>query len=285
MRLPAHLLSAFMEVCRAQGFTAAAKNLGLTQSALSQRISSLEDLLQATVLLREKSGARPTALGEELLRHCEIVQGIEDEFLGRQNLEREGASGSISLGAYSSVLRSVAMPLLARAGLDQRISLNLFAREMRELPDCLRSGQADFIMLNHELTRSGTVCEYLGQEENVLIVPAGTKDAPDVYLDHDVEDSTTRDFFSLQERPKRPKEIRRSYMDEIYSIIDAVGLGLGKAIVPRHLIKDNPKVREVKGLRPLINPVFLVYYQRPYYTQAQKQLLATILEEAEELLQ
>ena len=80
--------------------------------------------------------------------------------------------------------------------------------------------------------------ELIGIEENVHIVPSKRVTTELPFLDHDVRDSTTFDYFSSNHRS--PK-FKRSFLDDIGSIIKGVEVGLGQAIVSKHLIKNNKK--------------------------------------------
>ncbi|MEE9596841.1 MAG: LysR family transcriptional regulator, partial [Acidiferrobacterales bacterium] len=53
-------LRAFAGVIEAGRFTVASKSLGVTQSGLSQSISSLEDTLGVPLVSRERNGVVPT---------------------------------------------------------------------------------------------------------------------------------------------------------------------------------------------------------------------------------
>ncbi len=74
-------LSALSAVIRTGSFEGAAAELGLTQSAVSQRIRTLEDRVGAT-LLRRTRPPEPTEPGQRLLRHVEEV-GVLEQALSR----------------------------------------------------------------------------------------------------------------------------------------------------------------------------------------------------------
>jgi len=61
-------LAAFAAVARARSFTRAAAELGLSPSALSHAMRSLEERLGVRLLARTTRSVAPTAAGERLLR-------------------------------------------------------------------------------------------------------------------------------------------------------------------------------------------------------------------------
>ncbi|HPB66391.1 MAG TPA: LysR family transcriptional regulator, partial [Spirochaetales bacterium] len=62
------LLEAFAAVLDLGGFERAADGLGLTQSAVSQRVKALEDEMGRMLVVRD-TPPRPTPAGERILRH------------------------------------------------------------------------------------------------------------------------------------------------------------------------------------------------------------------------
>lgn len=89
------------------------------------------------------------------------------------------------------------------------------------------------------------------------------------YLDHDSEDTTTTDFLLKNSLITKKSIIIRSYYDEVYSIIRAVELGLGRTVVPKHLIKNNNQIKILSQYKAQKVPIYLIYYQQQYYSQLQ----------------
>ena len=58
----------FLEIVKTGSFVSAARNLNITQTAVSARIRSLEQQLDRTVFIRNKAGARLTPAGDQFLR-------------------------------------------------------------------------------------------------------------------------------------------------------------------------------------------------------------------------
>lgn len=64
---PLAAVRAFEAAARAESFTAAAAELGMTQAAVSYQVKSLEERLRAPLFVREKGRARLTPLGQRLI--------------------------------------------------------------------------------------------------------------------------------------------------------------------------------------------------------------------------
>jgi DNA-binding transcriptional LysR family regulator len=64
MSLPSLFLDAFVEVCRTRHFSNAAKNLFITQSALTQRIQKLEEEIHTKFFVRNRSQVSLIEAGE-----------------------------------------------------------------------------------------------------------------------------------------------------------------------------------------------------------------------------
>jgi len=67
------LLKTFLEVSRTRHFGQAAKNLFLTQSAVSARIHLLEETIGAPLFTRARNDIQLTPTGQRLLRHAESI--------------------------------------------------------------------------------------------------------------------------------------------------------------------------------------------------------------------
>jgi DNA-binding transcriptional LysR family regulator len=79
-------------------------------------------------------------------------------------------------------------------------------------------------------------------------------------------------------------EYRRNYLDETYAIIDGVALGLGRALVSRHLIARDGRIRVVTGYRSMFVPVLLHYHRQPFYTALQRTAIQELKERCPALL-
>jgi DNA-binding transcriptional LysR family regulator len=145
----------------------------------------------------------------------------------------------------------------------------------------LRSGKADFVVVDHEIIRPEVVSHYLADEINVLAVPKKGV-CPDRFLDHDSSDECTDKFRRLQS-PELP-DAPRHYVDDIYGILDGIEMGLGKGVIGVHLLKSNSHVSVVKNLRPLRVPLWLHHLKGAWETPLQQAVVSALKANAPLLL-
>lgn len=267
-------LLAFYQCALTKNMTEAAQVLGVTQSALSQRISALESDLEATLFIREAKTLSLTPTGLELLNYCNSYKALEDEFLLKVKGSHE-LTGPIRIGAYSSVLRSLILPKLA-GFLRQhpKVNADFKSYETDELYDVLRSAKADLIVTDTHLDKKGVIEVVIGNEEYVVIESTKFACSQNIYIDHDVADKTTEEFFAKQTHA--PKAYQRIYLGDVYGVIEGVEQGLGRAVMSKHLIEGNKKVKVVTTFKKVQRPIILCYYDRPFYPELFKKILSLL---------
>lgn len=274
MQISNDRLNALMAVAQFGNFSRASRALGVTQSALSQRVQKLEEELELTLIIRDQSRCRLTESGERLLRHCQQVQELENEVLQELQGANEEVRGSLRIAGYSSVMRSLIIPSLKQmVEKNPNLNVTVFSREISDILAILRRGEADYVLLNQELQIDGIVGHKLGVEENVHIVPVRGP-YPDRFLDHDPEDPTTFLFLKLQ--GMCTNGIQRSYFDDVYGIIDAVRNGLGQAIVSKHLVLKEQKIAVKRHRKRMQDPIYLYHPKAAFYSRKHALLLEAL---------
>jgi len=283
MSITSLYLDAFVACARQRNFTRAATLLNITQSALSQRIASLESELGTALLIRDRTGVRPTPAGETLLRYGIAREALESETLRAIKPAKRGAElgGTIRIAAFSSVLRSVILPSLEKLVADHaRIKLQVMSRELSEIPALLRSGAVDYVIVTDPIVLEGIASVPIGVERNVLIERRNYS-GPDIFLDHDENDPTTIAWCKLARRSTR---IERRFLDDVYGLIDGVRLGWGRAVVPEHLIVGDSEIQVTETKTVLQVPVHLQFFEQPYYTKLHDVLFNAITSGARRIL-
>lgn len=107
-------LAAFVAVARERSFTRAAAKLGVSQSALSQTVKSLEARLGMRLLTRNTRSVSPTEAGERLLRTLSPrFEEIEQE-LSAIGALRDRPVGAIRITAGEHPALAILQPALKR---------------------------------------------------------------------------------------------------------------------------------------------------------------------------
>nr|WP_119612198.1 LysR family transcriptional regulator [Streptomyces acidiscabies] len=116
-----HLLRTFVAVARLASFSEAARELGYTQSAVSQHIAALEQDLGAPLLTRRP--VTPTPAGDRLLEHAKPL-------LLRLDAARADVARIAAAPAYGLTLAASPAALGARLEAERRVTADI-AHELR----------------------------------------------------------------------------------------------------------------------------------------------------------
>ncbi|MBM7116438.1 LysR family transcriptional regulator [Archangium primigenium] len=111
---PLHGLHAFAVVARHRGFSAAARELGVSPSALSQSVRQLEERLGVVLLSRTTRSVAPTEVGARLLERSGVP--LERALEGLRTVVHEAGelTGTVRLSVPEFVTEHVLAPLVAR---------------------------------------------------------------------------------------------------------------------------------------------------------------------------
>ena len=111
-------LMVFAEVVKQASFTGAAKQLGISKSAVSQQIKSLEADMDIRILNRTTRGVSTTALGEKLLSRCQVLKDQVDlVFKDIANAE-ENPKGRFAITLPHALECNVVMPAIEQLCLE-----------------------------------------------------------------------------------------------------------------------------------------------------------------------
>lgn len=92
-------LQVFLEVARTGSFSAAARNLGLTQPAVSFQIQSLEKEFGNVLVDRSAGRCRLTEAGQVMLRYAQRILKAEEELSREMEGKRTEPSGTLHMAA------------------------------------------------------------------------------------------------------------------------------------------------------------------------------------------
>jgi LysR family glycine cleavage system transcriptional activator len=247
INLPYSTLRAFEAVVRHRGFSAAAHELGVTQSAISQHVKSLEEWLGQDLLIRRARQSRPTLEGEQLAgaiseglgRISEVCTQLRDKRRGERTIVISCLPGFAFNWLFPRLLRfDLAYPDLS-ISIATDTGGQPFSGAYADIG--IRYGQGDFRGLTAELLmdeRLFPVCspallpklqtiENLA-EQTVLIdenLPQGSA-------------SPTWDFWARDQNITLPAAKRTRRLGQSNMVIQAAIEGLGVAMGREPLVID-----------------------------------------------
>lgn len=135
------LLSALAEIIEVQSFDLAAKNLFISQSAISQRIKLLEENVGQPILIRSQP-IELTAIGAQLLAHYRKVKELENELLPELLPKNPTKPIKISLAVNADSIATWFIKAVAGVLSHHLIELNLIIEPADRTLEKLRSGEA-----------------------------------------------------------------------------------------------------------------------------------------------
>jgi DNA-binding transcriptional LysR family regulator len=156
------------EVAARGSFTAAARALGYTQSAVSRQVALAEQAVGAPLFERLPRGVRPTARGAILARHAgAVLDRVEAAELELNTLE-DALAGRLVLGAFPTALAVLVPRALALVGA-QHAGLTVALREGGTIAQ-LRRVRAGRVAVAVIATGGGLEYELDDLETDVLLL-------------------------------------------------------------------------------------------------------------------
>lgn len=254
---PTSLLASFEAAARTQSFTLAARELSLTQSAVSRQIRALEELLGAPLFRREKQKVSLTLAGKAYAR--EIRDALNRISNATLSFRAHPVGASLQIAVVPLFGSRWLTPRLARFITQHpEISVNLTTRtepfdfRLDTVDAAIHFGlpewpgaRLDFLMEEQLVPAcSPAFREQLGGDN-----PAGLLGVPLLHL-VSRPDAWERWFAGAG---VDPGEVRGMLFDQFTPIIEAARAGLGVALLPKALTTREFERGE------LVQPVDAIY--------------------------
>jgi DNA-binding transcriptional LysR family regulator len=182
-----NLARTFLEIVACHSFVQAAERLHVTQTAVSARVRTLEDLLGRQLFVRNKAGASLTPAGEQFVRHAmTLVQAWER---ARQQMAvPPGRRALVTVGCEISLWQPLLLDwLLWMRGHAPDLALRTEVGLAEDLLERVAHGTLDIVIAYAPRQRQGLRIELLIEEKLVLVDTAPSRKAPQsadyVYVD------------------------------------------------------------------------------------------------------
>ena len=149
MDIDLNLYYIFYIVASKGSITKAAKELFISQPAVTQAIKNLEDKIGATLFVRAKKGVVLTEEAKVLYNYIETginyIKNGENKFKELKNID----SGTLRIGASTTITHYVLLPLLDKyQELYPNVNISIVNNLTRDLVKSLREGSLDLLVLN-----------------------------------------------------------------------------------------------------------------------------------------
>ena len=238
LSLDSRALEVFLAVCDAGTMTGAARQLGITQGAVSQQIGRLEAQVALPLLAREGRELRLLPAGLHLRHHARrVVENLRDAERSMQRFK--GFSfPRLSIGMMETLAKTLAgtvVDALQDAVETIQVKGSVTYRHREEL----MSGNIDMVITAHAFEGAQFEIHPLVTEPVVLIAPPGHIDRMDVDLDRLsgvlplVRFATPRSLGKMAEAYLAQKLIvidRSIVVDQMALLVDSVRQGRGWAL-------------------------------------------------------
>jgi Transcriptional regulator len=139
----------FNEAAATLSFSKAAKNLFISQSAVSQAIHTLEKELNTQLFIRQSKGVILTKEGQLLQIHISQALSLITNAENQIGHLHELTKGELNIGAGDTLSENFIMPYLVRFNqLYPQVTIKMVNRTSLEIIDLLKTGQIEIGFIN-----------------------------------------------------------------------------------------------------------------------------------------
>lgn len=147
MILQSDVLKAFIAIVKSGTVHSAAENLGLTQTAVTQRLKSLESTLNLTLFIRSRRGMELTDDGRALFQYCKATEELEGRFMSQVTGTESQEINLTIIGPTSSISTRVTENVKGLYERHPKLRLHLQARDDINGISAIRKGMADLAIV------------------------------------------------------------------------------------------------------------------------------------------
>lgn len=251
----------FLRAADRENFTQAAKELSVSQPALSRAVAGLEKELGRPLFERNGRSLRLTDAGRSFRREAAKIVGLADD--ARAALVDDGQTGAVRVAVIPTLAPHLLPRLLkafveARPQAEARVCETVTAECVRRL----RAGESDLALLTSPVPDPALHVEQLYVEELVAALPAGHRLATAASLT--IEDLQSEPFVLLGEAHCLSDEVlsfcRRSAVQpvvlertsQLATVKALVAAGHGVSLIPADATDRDSRLvyRRLSGDRP-----------------------------------
>jgi len=249
----------FKTVADMGSFHKAADVLGLTPSAISHSIASMENELGVSVLTRSRAGVVLTSYGEHILPYINAVLN-SDESLQQAVAEFKGLKqGTVKVACFSSVCTNWMPSIIHSFGEKYpAIKIEVFQGTYDDVTYWIKNGMADFGFLSTSSAGDIPIVPFY-KDPLLCIVPKGfrrQKNSPRISVEEMADlrfvvqrESTDADIQNFMKENHLDMQSDYHVVDDL-STVAMVASGFGICLMPELVMADIPYSVESYPIEP-----------------------------------
>lgn len=240
-------LQVLMALTKAESLSQAAENLGITQSAVSQNIKTLESKVGFSVITRQGKKMVLTPGGRKLAKLSKNYSKRFEDMISEIQQEKNKIIGGITVGTMFGIGKSwVATRLIDFAGHFSELNIKVQVDYPDKLIREFENRDIDCLILPSDITPAHSESEILHNEMSTLVFPkelnidseTGLKDI----MEHPLIFFEEKDHLFYTWCKQRFGQVPRGASPRLVvnafgQILQAVNEGLGIAVVPTHVLR------------------------------------------------
>lgn len=240
------LYKIFYNVAKSGSFSAAARALFISQSAVSQSIKSLEVKTGNTLFIRGSKNIKLTSIGEMLFSHVEqaysLLKSAEGKMLEMQSL----SLGEIKIGVGDTILRYLLTAFLQEfIKTYPKIKIQVTNRTSPGIIDSLRKGTVDFGIVTLPVEENDIEIVEFREVEDVFVASSRFEEYRDRQITlHELsnlpllllqKESSTRRNLDKYFASKNIDVLPEIELESLELLVEFARIGLGVA----HVLKES----------------------------------------------
>ncbi|MDH6591348.1 DNA-binding transcriptional LysR family regulator [Variovorax sp. TBS-050B] len=255
-----NLARTFLAIVETRSFQRAAERLHVTQTSVSARVRTLEELLGRALFVRNKAGAVLTPAGEQFLPHATTLVQVWER-ARHQVAVPEGSRAVLAIGCEISLWDPLLLQwLLWMRGAAPQLAIRTEVGFPHDLLDKVAAGVLDIAIAYAPQQRPGLRVELLIEEKLVMVTTAKRPKVPQprdyVYVDWGPEFAAQHGL-AFPELSNAAVSAGLGPLGREY-LLAAGGTGYFRHDVVRaHL--ESGRLRRVPGTPEFLYPAYAVY--------------------------
>lgn len=252
-------LRIFVLTAQNESLTSTAERIHMTLSAVSRRLSDLEQVIGMPLFERRHRAMKLTPAGEAMLAHAQLIVSASQRLAGSMAEFSQGVTGTVRLWANTSaIVQFLPKDLYAYRTLFNDVKVQMQERLSDEIIRAVQAGDIDVGIVAHNSASVGVEKIGYRKDQLVLVVPHGHEL---LSQDHaSLEDILGRPFVGTNEGSAILRlvtdlaaaqgktlqiSLQASSFEAILSLVEA---GHGVSVLPRAAIAKSATARNMTML-------------------------------------